>query len=766
MTTSGSTGAGTSRRKPGATLPSLARRPDLPPRVRTLLDGLLQRASLHFEVAVARVLDEVEHEFFKLAERSGSNTRQQKHFENLREIKLGRADVAPGFLQCAEAGLACIRGPANAPAPVSLPARGDLLELIDSAVLEEDLALQEIANKSEIRHSSILYALSHRFGVIAATSAWPPETLPLGPAQLVEAFRFALQGVGLDLEHRVLAYRQFDRVAMLPIGAFYDELNTYLVNERVLPHLRFQSAHRYAEAAHDAGEGGHAGAAAADTPDAAGSAAPASAGAAFAAPGSAAQAASADEELFKTLRSLLGQRRQTDGDPWGVTAQNAYRASQQDLQSVLGSLQRASRRTGVRSSDHFRNTLLVRLRRSSPQGRPLNLAEEDSDTIDLVGMLFDHISREMREGGDAQTLLERLHVPVLRVALGDKTFFTRRDHPARELLNTIAETGARWIDDPEADPELTGKMQRVVEHVGTEFDGDLAVFENLLDDLSRHMQMLARRAEIAERRHIDAARGRDKLEIARESARMAISRILQRGSPNPIVRALLERAWTDALALSALRQGEHGSEFTRRVAVAENLVRHAASPSETVDESLRGELDAGLRQVGLHGDDVHGVLDNLFSNAGARSANAEALHRIDNALRDKTRLGGESVPQAPNATPAERTRVPLTAAENEAFDKLRRLPFGSWFDFVINQQGTSVRRKLAWYSTVTGNCLFVNQRGARVDDRTLEQLARDLVRGQARVVDTDKTSLIDRAWKAIVDTLRPAAPAAAKAGAA
>jgi hypothetical protein len=56
----------------------------------------------------------------------------------------------------------------------------------------------------------------------------------------------------------------------------------------------------------------------------------------------------------------------------------------------------------------------------------------------------------------------------------------------------------------------------------------------------------------------------------------------------------------------------------------------------------------------------------------------------------------------------------------------------------------------------------------RVDERTMEQLARDIVRGHARVVEAQKDNIIDRAWNAIMTTLRgfsgkPAEPAAAPA---
>ena len=87
-------------------------------------------------------------------------------------------------------------------------------------------------------------------------------------------------------------------------------------------------------------------------------------------------------------------------------------------------------------------------------------------------------------------------------------------------------------------------------------------------------------------------------------------------------------------------------------------------------------------------------------------------------------------------------------------ERLKTVPFGTWFEFVQNQQGAVVRRKLAWFSPLTGRCLFVNQRGQRSDERNLEQLARDVVRGQARLVVTQQDSLIDRAWSAIVGALK------------
>ena len=154
---------------------SLKQRPDLPSRVRSLLEGLLERSANQFEHAVSRTLDELEQELFKLAERARSNEQQHARFEALREIRRGRADIAPRFLLHVESSLAHINPSAGRTPETNKRAgptiSGSTLELVDSEVLEEDLALQEIVSKSEIRHSQALYALAHRLGVLAGSPA-------------------------------------------------------------------------------------------------------------------------------------------------------------------------------------------------------------------------------------------------------------------------------------------------------------------------------------------------------------------------------------------------------------------------------------------------------------------------------------------------------------------------------------------------------------------------------------------------------------------
>ena len=92
--------------------------------------------------------------------------------------------------------------------------------------------------------------------------------------------------------------------------------------------------------------------------------------------------------------------------------------------------------------------------------------------------------------------------------------------------------------------------------------------------------------------------------------------------------------------------------------------------------------------------------------------------------------------------------------EQECYEQLRLLPFGTWIEFVTNQQGDVVRRRMSWFSPVTGNALFVNQRGQRVGEHSLDSLARMMARDQLRVVTQQRASLVDRAWQAAMSALR------------
>ena len=722
-----------------------------PAHVRDILQGLLGLCATGLETRISATLAEFEKQLIRLADKATIH-QQNQYFDSVQVLKRGRGDVMPRFLGSLEHTLAHLGEDVRRPARTrDAVAPAVKLALTDSVQLDESLVLSDIATKVELRVREPLYALGHRFGVLAATSRIATEGMPLGPRALAEAMRHAAAELDLPLEHRLVLYRCFERVVMNEIVTFYGALNNFLAQRGVLPDLH---ALLPAEPAANS--------------EAIETAPPAPAATRLMrelrtpppvrpvdSARRVAALASADarsDPEFASLKQLLSDCRRAE----------AYVASGAELQAMLAAMQMRHAAAGVDappallSGEQIKQEIVTLLQDRSGGGRAPRIDDEDGDAIDLIAMLFEFLSRRARANGLANWILAKLQIPVLRAALADKRFFSERTHAARRLVNDLLETGRFWVDEVDADkdPTLPDKLQLITNQVAAEYQGNALVFCAAQQELSRHIDALARKVEVAERRQVEAAIGREKLEYSRQLAAAAIAARIERCQPNEFVRTLLERAWIDVLAVSLLRDGEGSDSHARRLAVVDLLLDGAQedAPDAQRAERLRAEVESGLTQVGLHAEDVRAITRRIF--AGADDAHDEdpiSQTELAIKLKSKARLGGAPAPAAEAATAGE-TDV-LTAEAQAALSQLQTLPAGTWFEFKVNALGDTVRRKLSWYSTHSGRCLLINQRGIP-EERTMMQLAREMGMGNARIVSAEQESLIDRAWAEIGENLR------------
>lgn len=480
------------------------------------------------------------------------------------------------------------------------------------------------------------------------------------------------------------------------------------------------------------------------------------------------EANEADDEVneasFNMMRQLLASRKQLLGklspDKIQASTSKAEPVPATLLQKALHMLQGkpatpvlSGGKPTPRNIQHIKQDLMSQLRLNSGSQEAPVLNEEDNDAIDLVGMLFDSINKDVKPNSPAAQLLAKLQVPLLRVALQDKGFFTKQNHPARQMLGSVAESGAYWLGDDDADPALLSKMNAVVDRTVREFDGDMSLFQQLLTDINSHLQILTRKAEVAEKRHIEAARGKEKLAMARDQASTAVNGLLKDQALPRFTHTLLSQAWTDVMALTALRSGEDSEAWNQQLGVAERLIQVAkAAPGQSPisaqeAQQLRQELESSLTQVGYQGDEAIAITERLIDPQSGKEGDSASRTELTMRLKSRARFG-EDV----SATKAK--KVKLNADEQARYEQLRLVAFGTWFEFVTNQQGDRIRRRMAWYSTTTGNCLFVNQRGQKVGEYHLEVLARMMVRGELHMVEEKTGGIIDRAWQSIMNALR------------
>ncbi|MFC4728002.1 DUF1631 domain-containing protein [Coralloluteibacterium thermophilus] len=731
----------------------------LPDRVRRILLGLLELAADEVERGLNATLADFEQQLFKLAEQSRNAAEQAAYFETQRMVRRNRADLLPRYLIALEDALATIRS-----APAAAPAQGQPrppsvgeLALVDTREIDESTVLREIGARAENRAALQVYLLGQRFGVLAARPAYDAETLPIGPHRLCRMLHATSDCLGIDVDARLLLLRVFERQAMPAYPAFVESANAWLCEQGVLPTLRFvpvraRPAARDRRAPRDA--------------DAAPGARVAEAPPAWTTvPGASAS--------FDVLRQLLAGRRALIGKfaqdparqlaaavdlppPAAPPAGPVSPIPAQTLQAALARLQREAPPPGGSGTaiPRIKQDVLAQLRAAAGDAAAPVLEDEDNDTIDLIGLLFEHLMKDVRPNSPAAGLLARLQVPLVRVALRDKSFFSRPAHPAREMLNNIAESGM-WLAEDDADGSLGQRLESVVDRAVAEYDDDDGLFQTLSDDLSGHLQTLARKAEVAERRHVDAARGKEKMALSRLRAAETLEQVLEGRRLPRFVRSLLRQAWTDVMALAALRHGEGSEEWRQRIGIAERIAdaadaagggRGLAGPDA---EALRARIEDALAQVGYHDAEAQAIALRLTDADGASGDDGASRTELAMKLKARARLGEDR--EAANQADLG---APLDARERACLEQLRALPFGTWFEFAINQQGDRVRRRLSWFSTVTGNTLFVNHRGQRVGEYGMDWLARAMANGQVRPVTAEDGSLLDRAWGAVVSALR------------
>ena len=719
-------------------MPTLADRGDLAPRARHLLAQQLAECGALLEPLLRNALDDLEHELFRIAEQSIGGQAQHEAMEALKEVKRNRPRFQGRLMGFLEHRFASV----GRPQAEGANTRGELaaadLALVDPHEFDETMALDDLSTRTELHAGNAIFDLCHRYAVLVAAPPIDNDVLPPGPHVIAIVLSEAALDLGLERDHRLLFYRLCDRRLFGAAESFYGRLNEHLKSSGILPDLRSYLPKRAPSESRPAP--------ATPAPDdiATSPIAPATN---FTPPAS---------PPMSELHALLDARRRTlQPEAQAAAAQSAQFASMPELQEALTALQALpSRKAGApQAGERLTGDLLAQLRRGA-HGNAVQLQPEHRDALDLVGLLYDQLLTETRSEGIAQQLLANLQVPLLRVALSDNDFFTVRNHPARRLLNLVLETANLWLDrsDDHFDVALNQRLQRSVDRVAAEYQGDLGVIKREADDLDSHLRLLSRRAEIAERRQVEAAQGRDRLRDARAAAAGAINQRLAGHKTTPLVRSLLENAWTDALTLTLLREGENSEAYRRRLAAADQLL---GSPVERDDTKLAADLNHGLTQVGLQANEADQITRYALDlpQRPATQAATPPPSQTELLIRLKSRQKPEGDEAASSAEAGPR-KLPLTPSERRALETLKQLPFGSWLEFTINQQGQRVARKLAWFAPTSGRCLVVNARGAPAPERTLDQLARMMARGQVHLIPRQDGGMIDRAWNALVAGLR------------
>ena len=635
----------------------------------------------------------------------------------------------------------------------------ETLALMNQDVLEEDLALSAIRTRASVDYTEPLWVLTRRMSRLVGGKS-TEHRVPVSPGCFCQALQRSLADIDIELPVKLVIYKLFDRQFVRQLAELYGQCSVRLEELGVLPDLRYQiHKARSADSARFTGAQPQQRRTpqpppSLQIPTLEGVVSPAP----LALPSEQLSPAEYQNQLLDSIQLLQdrlvartpGQRPEPPGQPLQYSARQLVEAAvqlQQFNQLMAADVLETAREIKPFDIASAREQLVSQLQQITDSEEAPALGTDDARIIDLVGMLFEYILNDEQIPDCVKALLSYLHTPFLKLAFAEADFFRQQDHPARLLLNALADAGAKWVsNDGSCEFDMLEQIRKTVRSVLDHQDVDTRLIASLLMSINSFVQKVELRVKLLEKRAMEQARGEDQLyEVKQQVNREIHQRVAEKDIPSAPLFFLLQ-PWTDYMVLVLLRFGDASEAWRQSL--------------ELIDDMLWGlELtgaESEWRRWRQHYPWMESQIQKGFDMIAYDANKAFKLKRsIDRIyqLREKN--------LQPEAAPAElrnklvqlaerraRERPRSTDREKAVLEKLRLLEFGSWFEFRDGH-----REKVAWFNPDSMQFLFVDQTGKRTGMKSGQQLAQAILTGDLQIVTGKTKPLVERTMETIFKDL-------------
>lgn len=536
------------------------------------------------------------------------------------------------------------------------------LGLVNDEDLEETLKVNEMAGKLRRYCEEELHALDQRVGVLIGDANLQGEGNPFSPQAVCSAYKQTCRHLEPSLKVRMIFHKLFDDHVLDDVRSIYKDLNALLSQRSILPKIR------YGVRRSTGGVNARGGLAAGVPP--AMTAAGGVVGAVTGDAGYGVDAAGGEQDFFAVLQGLMAmnaQGAQLAGPPLlgasavpgmsgGVTPSASGGMVQvPGFPPVMGMPSSAQGVAGARSGGggtiagaaalpggflhgaeligsltrlqqgdigaisgaavaldvsalKAGTTNVVRQLKSSEIGSSVD--QTDGMTIDIVAMLFDHIFDDKRVPQALKALIGRLQIPVVKVAVLDKKFFSKKSHPARRMLDALGEFAFGLDESFNQDSPVFKKLETIVQRLLDGFEDNIEIFEVLHADLLTLIREENQRAEQAAKEAARKIAYMERLEVGKAVAQFEIKKRAETARMPQLILKLLADEWVKLLLLAHARHGKDSEAWKSGLETMDLLIWSVKQKQSTEERrklasllpGLLKRVNAGLQAIATEAD--------------------------------------------------------------------------------------------------------------------------------------------------------------------
>ena len=484
-------------------------------------------------------------------------------------------------------------------------------------------------------------------------------------------------------------------------------------------------------------------------------------------------------QVRQSIENFIGgtQGDIASGGGAGYYSQQQVMTALTDLQAPIGDL---SQTPLVFDANQIKKAVLSSIGEAEGGTVTKAVHQVSEKTIDFIKLIFDAIIDEDSITDEIKTLLLSLQIPVIKAAMLDADFFVDDQHPARQLLDKIAEAG---VGVSEHDDPVYIDIEKIVRKLLNDYDDDVIAFTVALDDLKTLTEEIYRKArdtEAESQKTIKMAQA--KSIVLREIRKITIGNELPEG-----IRTLVLKIWPSMMFNHFLKNGKANDEWVELLMILQKIIEsvqpinskeeleelgltnhdiveatraklaNCKKGKEVVDQVLLG-LEATYKKLMATPDIPEEVPEEMPEELKGPEVDAGLVEQADSAVLAETAeaaVDNEVDDDALEIAHEEAQEEPEEDPEVIAKAKIEKLPEGvspgAWF-IVYNGEDKPVRRlKLAVILIHDASMVFVDHLGNVVIEKDADIFADEIEKGLSGLIM--QHSVFDHALHSALETI-------------
>lgn len=243
-------------------------------------------------------------------------------------------------------------------------------------------------------------------------------------------------------------------------------------------------------------------------------------------------------------------------------------------------------------------------------------------SLEVVEMMMRGIVQDQRMLAGVRHSLRRLEPAMMRLALGEPRMFTDRHHPARRMLNEIAQRSLAYANDSaEGVTDFLADVDAAVSLLRSDGVYTAQAFEQILQGMQQRWLQREQEAIASREQAVRALQKAEQRNLLAQTIAKEVQGLPDIGKIPPVVVQFLQGTWAQVVAHARLEHGPRSELANKYQALISALLwsTHPELPVQDLAKFTRvvpvllSNLREGLESIGMPAEQAGPFLEALMS---------------------------------------------------------------------------------------------------------------------------------------------------------